>query len=125
MYTEGSVIFADNSIFDEKGQRKGRWRWRGAKELLDPENSEPSASSISAMFEPFAYGRRDDQVVRINVSEIIRLLFTDDDAALTRLAERVRTNNPNVKPREFVKFLHERVRIVHGIASFLLAHHQF
>ena len=36
MYTEGSVIFADNSIFDEKDQRRGRWRWRGAKELLDP-----------------------------------------------------------------------------------------
>jgi DEAD/DEAH box helicase len=125
MYTEGSVIFADNSIFDEKGQRRGRWRWRGAKELLDSGNSEPSASSISAMFEPFAYGQREDQVVHINVGEIHQLLFSDDDAALARLAELVRTNNPNVKPRDFIKFLQERVRIVHGIASFLLAHLNF
>ena len=125
MYTEGSVIFADNSIFDDKGQRRGRWRWRGAKELLDPRNSEPSASSISAMFEPFYYGQREDQVVRINVGEIHRLLFSDDDAALARLAELARTNNPNVKPRDFIKFLQERVRIVHGIASFVLAHLDF
>jgi len=125
MYTEGSVIFADNSIFDDKGQRKGRWRWQSAKELLDSENSEPSASSISAMFEPFAYGKRADQVVHINVSEIHRLLFSDDDAALARLTELARANNPNVKPRDFVKFLQERVRIVHGIASFLLAHLDF
>lgn len=125
MYTEGSVIFADNSIFDDKGQRKGRWRWRGAKELLDSANSEPSASSISAMFEPFAYGKREDQVVRINIGQIHQLLFSDDDAALARSAELARTNNPNVKSREFIKFLQERVRIVHGIASFLLAHLNF
>ncbi|WP_426610463.1 hypothetical protein [Bradyrhizobium sp. McL0616] len=125
MYTEGSVIFADNSIFDEKGRRRGGRRWRGAKQLLDSANSEPSASSISAMFESFAYGQRDDQVVRINVGEIHRLLFSDDDAALARLAELARANNPNVKPREFIKFLQERVRIVHGIASFLLAHLNF
>lgn len=125
MYTEGSVIFADSSIFDEKGQRRGGRRWRGAKELLDSGNSEPSASSISTMFEPFAYGQRDDQVVRINVSEIHQLLFSDDDAALARLAELARTDSPNVKPRDFIKFLQERVRIVHGIASFLLAHLDF
>jgi hypothetical protein len=125
MYTEGSVIFADNSIFDEKGQRRGRWRWISAKELLDSKNSEPSASSITMMFEPFAYGQRAEQVVRINVGQIHQLLFSDDDAALTGLAETVRTNNPNVKPRDFVKFLQERVRIVHGIASFLLAHLDF
>jgi hypothetical protein len=63
--------------------------------------------------------------VRINVGEIHRLLFSDDDAALARLAELARTNNPNVKPRDFIKFLQERVRIVHGIASFLLAHLDF
>ena len=77
------------------------------------------------MFEPFAYGQRDDQVVRINVGEIHRLLFSDSDAALAGLAETAHANNPNVKPRDFIKFLQERVRIVHGIASFLLAHLNF
>lgn len=125
MHTEGSVIFADNSIFDEKGQRSGRWRWASAKQLLDSRNSEPSASSISMMFEPFSYGQRAEQVVHLNVEQIHQLLFSDDDATLAGLSETVRTRNPNVKPREFVKFLRERVRIVHGIASFLLAHIDF
>jgi hypothetical protein len=125
MYTEGSVIFADNSIFDQKGQRRGGRSWRSAKELLDSANAEPSASSISAIFEPFAYGRREGQVVPINVDQIHLLLFSDDDATLVRSAELARASNPNVKPREFIKFLQERVRIVHGIASFLLAHLDF
>ncbi|HEY5305210.1 MAG TPA: DEAD/DEAH box helicase [Pseudolabrys sp.] len=125
MYTEGSVIFADNTIFDEKGQRSGRWRWASAKQLLDSRNSEPSASSISMMFEPFAYGQRAEQVVHIEIDQIHQLLFADDDASLAALADIARTHSPNVKPRDFVKFLHERVRIVHGIASFLLAHLDF
>ncbi|WP_375159637.1 helicase-related protein [Bradyrhizobium sp. RDT46] len=125
MYTEGSVIFADNSIFDDKGQRRGRWRWRGAKELLDASNSEPSASSISAMFEPFAYGQREKQVVRIDAGELHQLLYSDDNAELAGSAELARTRNPNVKSRDFIKFLQERARIVQGIASFLLAHLNF
>ena len=93
--------------------------------MLRSGNSEPSASSISAMFEPFAYGQRVEQIVRINVDAIHQLLFSDDAAALARLAELARTGSPNVKPRDFIKFLQERVRIVHGIASFLLAHLDF
>jgi POLQ-like helicase len=66
MHTEGSVIFADTKVFDKKRDRRDRWRWRTAKELLDPSNSEPSASSISAIFEPFSYG----QPMRIVILDI-------------------------------------------------------
>lgn len=125
MHTEGSVIFADNAIFDKKRQRRERWRWASAKELLDSSNSEPSASSISQIFEPFVYGRLPDQSVAIDVEQLHQLLFADDDEALVSLAEAARTIDQNVKQRDFIKFLQERVRIIHGIASFLLAHLDF
>jgi hypothetical protein len=31
MHTEGSVIFADNAVFDKKGQRRERWREGAAR----------------------------------------------------------------------------------------------
>jgi helicase len=125
MHTEGSVIFADNAVFDKKGQRRERWRWLGAKELLDAANSEPSASSISEIFEPFVYGRLPGQSVSVDVGHLHRLLFSDDDETLEAWAQNARAIDPNVKARDFIKFLRERARIVHGIASFLLAHLDF
>ncbi len=125
MHIEGSVIFADNAVFDKKGQRKERWRWLGAKELLDAANSEPSASSISEIFRPFVYGRLPGQSVSVDVGQLHQLLFSDDEQTLNALAQAARTVDPNVKSRDFIRFLQERARIVHGIASFLLAHLDF
>jgi helicase len=125
MHTEGSVIFADNAVFDKKGQRRERWRWLGAEELLDAANSEPSASSISEIFQPFVYGRLPGQSVSVDVGQLHRLLFSDDDEALEALARAAHAVDPNVKARDFIKFLRERVRVIHGIASFLLAHLDF
>lgn len=125
MHTEGSVIFADNAIFDKKLVRKERWRWASAKELLDSSNSEPSASSISEIFEPFVYGQAPGQSVSLDVDRLHELLFADGDEALVAWADAARAADPNVKPRDFIKFLQERVRIIHGIASFLLAHLDF
>ena len=53
MHTEGSVIFSSPSIFDQRLQFRGRWTWNGAIELLDARNSEPSRSSILALFDPY------------------------------------------------------------------------
>jgi superfamily II DNA/RNA helicase len=125
MHAEGSVIFADNAIFDNKGFRKERWRWESAKELLDPSNSEPSASSILEMFEPFVYGRRPDQTVEIDVDQLLQLLFSDSDDELAASAETAHQLNQNVKQREFVTFLQDRAKVIHGIAAFLLAHLNF
>jgi hypothetical protein len=124
MHVEGSVIFADNAIFDNKGIRKERWRWENAKELLDASNSEPSASSIFELFEPFVYGRRPDQTVEIDVDQLHQLLFIDSDG-LAASAETAHQLNQNVKPREFVTSLQDRAKIIHGIAAFLLAHLDF
>ncbi len=125
MHTEGSVIFADNAIFDKRRVRKERWRWASAKELLDPSNSEPSTSSISEIFEPFVYGQAPGQSISLDVDRLHELLFADDDDALNAWAEAARATDANVKPRDFIKFLQERVRVIQGIASFLLAHLDF
>lgn len=46
MHTEGSILFADTSIYDTRNSMKENWRWNGVKELLNPANSEQCVSSL-------------------------------------------------------------------------------
>jgi len=85
------------------------WRWLGAKEL-DAANSEPSASSILEIFQPFVYGRLPGQSVSADVGQLHQLLFSDDEQTLNALAQAARTVDPNVKARDFIRFLQERAR---------------
>lgn len=52
IHTEGSIIFADPEVFDKRRSRTDGWRWAQARELLDPMNSEPCASSLLRFFDP-------------------------------------------------------------------------
>jgi hypothetical protein len=123
MHTEGSIIFADTKVFDKKRQVRERWRWRTAKELLDFANSEPSSSSISAIFQPFEFGQP-TRTITIDVNLLHTLVFDDETTVESNVTEIVAAN-PGVDARRFRRFLQDRVKIVHGIASFLLAHLEF
>ena len=123
MHTEGSIIFADTKVFDKKRQVRERWRWRTAKELLDFANSEPSSSSISAIFQPFEFGQP-TRTITIDVNLLHTLVFDDEMTVESNVAQVVDAN-PGVDARRFRRFLQDRVQIVHGIASFLLAHLEF
>ncbi len=51
-HTEGSIIFADPKIYDRRNTRSGSWRWQQYKGLLNPDNTEPCASSLLSIFDP-------------------------------------------------------------------------
>lgn len=54
MYTEGSVLFADNKLYDKKyGEYKQKWIQ--IKNFLDPINSEDCGSSLLSIFDPLLY----------------------------------------------------------------------
>lgn len=59
MYTEGSVIFTDPKIYDNRRESNiseiisaGKRRWDEVKDLLDPLNNEPSISTLLLAFGP-------------------------------------------------------------------------
>ena len=76
MHTEGSVIFAETDIYDKRRDRAEGWRWRAAKDLLNPANSEPSASSILLLFAPFQYGRPVDGIT-LRIASAHNLVFDE------------------------------------------------
>lgn len=52
MHTEGSIIFADPLIYDERNRNP--WRWNEAKSILEAENSEPCTSSLLNILNPIS-----------------------------------------------------------------------
>ena len=123
MHTGGSVIFSDTKVFDKKRDRRDRWRWQTAKELLDFSNSEPSSSSISAIFDSFFYGQPTREVA-LDLEQLHNLVF-DDENGVEAAVQQAMAANPGIESGRFRRFLQDRVRVVHGIASFLLAHLDF
>lgn len=78
MSTEGSIIFADPLIYDQKNSSTENWRWSQAVELLNPDYSEPCNSFILSLFDPL---RSDDERYSINISplELINLYIMDTE----------------------------------------------
>ena len=62
IHTEGSILFANPTIFDKRRARayKDRKHWQQIKALLEPSNSEPCVSILLSIFDPIKsdYGGR-------------------------------------------------------------------
>ena len=70
-YTEGSIIFANNSLYDNRTSEK--WKWDGTKELLNPSNSEDSSSSILTIFNPI-YNEQGNNILELTLEQLLTLL---------------------------------------------------
>ncbi|CAM4160439.1 DEAD/DEAH box helicase [Bacillus paranthracis] len=87
MHTEGSVIFADPSIYDKRNSQNNKWRWRQVKNLLDPNNSEPVESSLLKIFDPLC---SDDRKTTYNIN-YIRLfeIYLEDPDKIFNVLEKI------------------------------------
>ncbi|TIR56643.1 MAG: DEAD/DEAH box helicase [Mesorhizobium sp.] len=121
MHTEGSVIFSTPSIYDQRQQFRGQWTWNRAIELLDARNSEPSRSSILALFD--AYQQRQPLVQEIP-PEWLDLAFADA-ARIDEVVAAALAAQPNISEREFRRFIEGRARAVQNVAAFLVANMTF
>jgi hypothetical protein len=57
-HTEGSVIFANTKLYDERNTWIGQKRWQEVRDLLDPSNSEECVSSLKLLIKPIIVGSK-------------------------------------------------------------------
>lgn len=62
-HTEGSIIFSNPKLYDEKFTRAGRYRWLETLQLLDFDNAEDCNSSLKKLIEPFHYEKAKDHLL--------------------------------------------------------------
>ena len=123
MHTEGSVIFSTPTIYDQRAQFRGLRRWADVTALLDAANSEPSRSSILALFDDYAQ-RGTPPIVQPILPEWLDLAFADRDRIEAVVAEALAIQ-PNISANDFRKFIEGRARAVQSIAAFLVANMTF
>jgi hypothetical protein len=121
MHTEGSVIFAETDVYDRRRDRRERWRWDVARGLLNPANSEPSASSLLLLFQAFTFGPP-ARGITLQIPTAHNLVF-DEQVQIDAIINQAGVPQRNV--RDFRRYLRVRARIIQAIASFLLAHLDF
>jgi len=114
-HTEGSILFADPEIYDQRG-----WRWRQIKELLRPENSEPCSSSLLSIFELL---HSDDRRYRVGVGAL-DIVSAYVDNTLDELVESISSQH---EQEGFTKEGLEnqiawKVSIISAIENYLMAH---
>jgi len=120
MHTEGSIIFADPRIFDQRISHENKWRWNQSKELLDPNNSEACGSAIANIFAPI-YNDRRDRYIKSEPLDIAQK-YLDNPTQFFNIANRI--------AQQFDEYSYDRIRqqlidkliAIRSIQSYLLAH---
>lgn len=121
MHTEGSILFSDPKVYDNRKNFNTKWRWEQVKELLEPSNSEPCTSNLLSLFEPFV---SDDNKHSISMEAMdFASIYVKDPEIITNFSEEIVNSHSESK---FSKAGIERqiswkLNLISSVESFLLS----
>lgn len=127
MHTEGSIIFADPDVYDERDKgRKEQWRWETFKNLLDVSKSEPCASSILNIVLPLRDSLDRPVTTTIDWVAYVRLYVEESDR-LDKVPEYFysllnKREKLYLKPDLISSQLRKKIEVLSAIESYLMAH---
>jgi superfamily II DNA/RNA helicase len=122
MHTEGSILFADPVIYDNRKARNDKWRWNQVKELLEPRNSEPCISNLLSIFDPI---KSDDEKYTITKEALdFAKAYINDPNEIAELAAGISARHGYKGfSRDSVKRQAAwRISLICAVESFLLSH---
>ncbi|MEO2060747.1 MAG: DEAD/DEAH box helicase [Mesonia sp.] len=122
MHTEGSIIFTDTELFDKKNDKRQKWKWENAINMLDPVNSEPCGSTLLTIFEPLY---SDDKKYSIAVSPLeLVSSYLESPEAIRKLPEDFAEehSDANFSFDRLKKQLDDKLDIIAAIESYLMAY---
>lgn len=108
-HTEGSIIFADTELFDNR--RTSKWRqWKQMSNLLDPSQSESCLSSLLTLVQPFI----DDP---FNIDPLQHIKSPEEyEKLIIEAAE-----HQNIDINSLLRQMRQRVGYIESLESYLLA----
>ncbi len=109
-HTEGSIIFADTELFDQKQAGKRR-QWAQVGALLDPTKSEHCTSSLLTLVQPFH-----DDPFTLDPIKFLESPEKYEQRCLTAAAGRENTGLSSL-----IKQMRYRLKFIKSLESFLLA----
>ena len=118
MHTEGSIIFANHGIYDEKNSRNGKWNQ--IQMLLSENDSETCSSSMRILFSPLVIG---DYEIQLDEMDFVQKYIdaVNEDAFVNEIFLSYK-NNEDFSLDDMKQVLMKRVDIICELESFLLSH---
>jgi len=115
MHTEGSILFADPNIFDE------RKHWDDVKEMLDPSKSEDCNSSLLSLFGPL-HDKYHDIQIKFDIFDLVAAYQRGRDAVAAWVEEFI-AQNPfdNFTVGDAQRQIDEKLNVISAVESFLMA----
>jgi POLQ-like helicase len=121
MHTEGSIIFADNKLYENKEEEE--WKWKQVTELLLPENSEPCGSTLLSLFDPLHSDNHKQTITNINPIDLVINYLEQDNSIFEFLADYAARNSKEKFTAEGLeKQVLEKRKIIASIESYLMTH---
>ena len=122
MHTEGSILFSDPNIYDNRNVRNEKWRWDQVKKLLEPQNSEPCISNLLSIFEPIT---SDDgkYTIPMEALDFAKDYISKPDE-ISKLATKIakRHSDKGFSREEVERQVAWKINLISAIESFLLSH---
>lgn len=122
MHTEGSIIFADPSVYDRRNHLFHKWRWEEVKLLLEPSNSEPCVSSLLSIFDPIV---SDDKkfILKSETLEFVIDYINNPDEIFSLANNIVNSTGFEEFSMAGIQYqVQQKISLISAIESFLLTH---
>ena len=115
MHTEGSILFADPKIYDNKG-----WHWRIVQGLLKPEKNEPCSSRLHLLFEPFI-SRNGAIKLSLTIIEFLKMYIEEPNVLKELIRSKLQENDDYYEKNSFENNITNKISIISAIEGFLLS----
>ncbi len=119
MHTEGLVIFSDTDVFDKR--RSESWKFNSSVELLSPDRSESTTSSLLELLDPL-HSSDGNGVLELTAEALCGLILSGENAWFPWANEVVKLNPQfNFDAKLLAADLRRRRRLIFALESFLMA----
>lgn len=121
MYGEGTVIFTDHRLFDERLAE--RFRWNNTVALINPDSAEPTGSTLLSLVHPLRNDTRTLELTSPTPAQIADFVI-DQWERMEALTASIATSLQGSKFTEssLREQLHEKKKIVEAVESFLMTY---
>ncbi|WP_305824887.1 DEAD/DEAH box helicase [Massilia brevitalea] len=121
MHTEGTVIFTDPNLYDNRNQRRGSYDWADALKLFATDSNIGSGSSLLELLAPLENDYKNKTYELLSPALITNILSTQGESGLANLIQFV-TLNPTegFTTSKIIKQLQNKFRAVETVESFLM-----
>jgi POLQ-like helicase len=124
MHTEGTILFANPEVFDNRQATSGRdaGRWQRAKHLLDPANAEPCASTLLSVLDPLS---SDDRRVMWALDPVrVARAYVKADFDVDRFVGELAQEVPGTRfsGEGIARQVRSKLRVLEAVESYLMTY---